>query len=208
MHAHATADIESIAIDAPHAVGALVGLRMTADEFLALPDDGDRYELVDGVVIMSPSPTPVHQRVALEIASQLKWFLRQQPAGEAFMELDVRIGKSASGKDLVYRPDVLFIRAERMRSMPADCIVGPPDLVVEVLSERSRRMDLATKRDDYERLGVREYWVFDPAGKSMTFWRLREAAFAEIRPTGDAFASEAVPGFVLDLKSVRASFEL
>ena len=57
------------------------GLRMTADEFLQIPDDGYNYELIDGVVMMSPSPTPQHQRIAMEIAIQLGIYLRDHPVG-------------------------------------------------------------------------------------------------------------------------------
>src|SRR5574337_313180 len=86
------------------------GLRMSAEEYEALPDDGFQYELVDGVIVMSPSPTPQHQSVLAEILYQIKAHLRVNPVGLALPETDVRLGR-----DLVYRPEIVYLRAERVR---------------------------------------------------------------------------------------------
>jgi len=182
------------------------GLRLTADEFLQLPDDGYNYELIDGVVMMSPSPTPQHQRITMEIAAQIAIFLRAHPVGEVLPETDVHLGQGPSGGDLVYRPEVIFVRSDRLSGM-ADKINAAPDLVVAVVSRGSRRMDTGTKRADYERFGVGEYWVIDPDRKSMTFWRLSAGRFLEVLPAGDSFTSQAIPGFSLDLARVREKFK-
>ena len=181
------------------------GLRMTAEEFFSVPDDGRNYELIDGVVVMSPSPTPKHQRIMMEIAGQLFVFLRNHAVGEALPEIDVHLGQGPGGGDLVYKPEVIFVRAERMEGME-EKITGAPDLVVEVVSQGSRRMDTETKKTDYERFGVGEYWLIDPERKTMTFWRLTGGKFAEVNPKGDQFKSEAVPGFNLDLTPIRDRF--
>ena len=86
-------------------------------------------------------------------------------------------------------------------------LIGPPDLAVEVISPDSRRYDTQTKRDDYERCGVREYWIVDPQQKLLTFLRNEAGRFVEVPPQGDSFASEAVEGFVLNLAEVRDSFK-
>ncbi len=182
------------------------GLRMTADEFLQIPDDGYNYELIDGVVMMSPSPSPQHQRIAMEIAFQLKLYLRDHPVGEVLPEIDVHLGQGPTGGDLVYKPEVVFLLAERLPQM-REKISGAPDLVVEVVSRGSRRFDSETKKNDYERFGVLEYWLIDPERQAMTFYRLKEGRFVVIDPDGDSFASEAVPGFALDLPRVRATFK-
>ena len=187
--------------EAPHR-----GLRMSADDFLRLQDDGTSYELMDGVVVMSPSPTPQHQRVTMKIAAQIEWFLRDHPVGDVFPEIDVHLGRGPTGGDLVYKPEIVFIRAER-RAQMREKIVGAPDLVVEVISRGSRRMDTETKKEDYERFGVREYWLIDPEREAMTFYRLQDGRFVEITPTGTTFVSQAVPGFKLDLIPVRESFQ-
>ncbi|MBN2562309.1 MAG: Uma2 family endonuclease [Phycisphaerae bacterium] len=107
---------------------------------------------------------------------------------------------------MVYKPEILFVRAERLPAM-REKIVGGPDLVVEVVSRGSRRMDSETKKQDYERFGVREYWLIDPERTSMAFYRLEEGRFTEVPATGDTFASQAVAGFVLDLARVRETFK-
>ena len=182
------------------------GLRMSADEFLEIPDDGYNYELIGGVVIMSPLPSPQHHAITTELLLQIAMFLRTNPTGRVFGELDVHIGQGPTGGDLVYKPELIFVRNERLPDM-RDKIFGAPELVVEVISRGSRRMDSETKKNDYERFGVQEYWLIDPERKSMTFWRLSDGRFVEVDTAGDAFASEAVPGFVLDLARVRELFK-
>lgn len=77
---------------------------------------------------------------------------------------------------------------------------------MEVLSPSTRQLDLVTRRADYARAGVHEYWLVDPDAGTMTFLRLRSDPFEEVPPQGDAFASLAVSGFVLDLSHVRRAF--
>jgi Uma2 family endonuclease len=180
---------------------------MTADEFLTIPDDGYNYELIDGVVIMSPSPSPKHQAITSEILAQIHWYLRTHRLGRVFAELDVHLGTGPTGGDLVYKPEVIFIRSERRPEM-LDKIAGAPELVVEVISRGSRRLDSQTKKADYERFGVQEYWLADPERKRITFYRLIEGRFEEVSPAGTAFTSRAVPGFVLDLTPIHELFGL
>ncbi|MFQ5490241.1 MAG: Uma2 family endonuclease, partial [Phycisphaerae bacterium] len=111
------------------------GLRMTARQYLQLEDDGVRYELVDGVVCMSPSPNCTHQIIAVELIYEIRRHLEKSPLGKVLHEIDVHLGD-----DLVYRPDVVFVSNDRLQA-GADFITGPPDLVVEIISESSRRYD-------------------------------------------------------------------
>lgn len=182
------------------------GLRMTAKEYFDLEDDGFLYELVDGVVCMSPSPSPVHQALMAEITTQLGIHLRSAPVGRVFPEVDVHLGRASSGADLVYRPDIVFVRTEQLSEI-GDHISGPPDMVAEIVSSGSRRYDTETKKNDYERCGVREYWLIDPEREVMTFYRLRDGKFAEVAPSDDLLNSEVVPGFALDLARVREAFK-
>ena len=183
------------------------GLRMSADEYLRLEDDGCRYELIDGVVCMSPSPTPGHQNVEGQVFGQIWTYLERHPVGAVLTEVDVRLPAGPNGEETVYRPDVVFLRAERV-TRNRDRITEPPDLIVEIISITSRHYDQETKKSDYERFGVREYWIIDPIRETMGFYRLREDRYVEVKHQGDAFLSEAVPGFVLDLARVRKAFRL
>ena len=195
---HTTITIEDAErIDSP----LYAGLRMSADEYLQLPDDEFKYELVDGVVVLSPSPEPKHQQVLSEVIYQLKAYLRSHPAGSCYPETDIRLDVK-----LVYRPELVFLRKERVRENWKR-IQCAPDLVLEVISPESRRYDAETKKGDYERFGVKEYWLIDPYQQMMLFYRLESGRFVEVQPQGDKLISEAVPGFILDLAAVRSSFE-
>lgn len=185
---------------------SLNGLRMSADDFYSIPDDGYFYELIDGVVIVTPSPTPKHQDVWMEIVDQLRLFLRVHPIGKVFAETDVHFGKAPSGADVVYRPEAVVYRRERLPGME-ERLVGAPEIVVEVISAGSRRMDTLTKMKDYERFGVQEYWLIDPENEAFTFYRCKSGRFEEIIPTECVFVSDVLPGFSLDLIRVRETFK-
>lgn len=187
----------------PAATASCLGVRMSAEEFLALGETQSRYELVDGVVCMSPSPGKLHQRLMLQIGAALSTFVEANRLGEVFVELDVHLGSGPQGGDLVYRPDIIFLGPEKAGE-PADYVVGAPDLVVEIVSPSSRRMDHETKKNDYERCGVREYWIIDPVQQSMDFYTLRAGRFAPLPATADRLDSGVVTGFALDLSRVRA----
>lgn len=174
------------------------GLRMSADEYLALGQTPDRYELIDGVVFMSPSPTPLHQLLLQEIAVQLTLASREPGGGfTTFLDTDVRFAPA-----LVYCPDVSVYRPGRLKGTPAQLTIVP-DLVVEVLSPGNRPLDLVTKRGDYEQFGVGEYWVLDPDTGDVRCWRRRAGRYEESPVTGGTLPSDAIPGFTLDLVPLR-----
>jgi len=175
-------------------------LRMTADEYLALPEDLEtRYELVDGVVTVTPSPTFGHQQIGLEIGRQIANFLVEHPIGGVAQKVDVKVGD-----DLVYRPDVLFVKG--MPDDPFHRLKAPPDLVVEIASPSSREYDAEDKRRNYEAAGVPEYWLIDPVRREFCFLVLEDGAYREAQPTGERYASTVLPGFELDLPLVRRFF--
>lgn len=173
------------------------GLRLSSDEYLSLPDDGFRYELVDGVVVMSPSPSFEHQDIAGEIERQIRNFLIDNPVGYVSHELDVSLGDR-----LVYNPDLVYVSAKRAGRRPSKLTMAP-DVVVEVLSLRTERYDLTTKLADYEASGIAEYWVIDPRRQTMRFLRLGARGYTKVKHERTRFASKAISGFVLDLTALR-----
>ena len=174
------------------------GLRMTADEYLSLGETQDRYELVDGVVFMSPSPLPRHGEVLSELVYQLKAFAGGTRAIRVFPETDVQLSAQT-----VYRPDVAVYRADRLPAAP-ERLDSAPDLIIEILSPTTRPFDLITKRDDYERFGVAEYWVVDPTNGAVRRFLRRSQRLVETPADGDSLLSEAIAGFTLDLRPLRA----
>lgn len=173
------------------------GLRMTADEYLALAETPERYELFEGTVMMSPSPTPKHQELIVEILHQLRSWDRSKRALRFFPDTDVRLD---SGR--VYRPDISVYLRSRLPELP-DRLVTQPDLVIEILSAAPKVIDLITKRDDYERFGVAEYWVVDPADLRVRAWSREQSHLVERAVTADSVASTSLIGFALNIAELR-----
>lgn len=193
----------------PHR-SSYAGLRLTADEYFELPNDGNRYELNSGVVVMSPSPAPRHQFVAKTVLRQLDNYVETNRLGLVLYETDVQLDVAADQRGLVYRPEIIFIAAERALRISGHINLAP-DVVVEVVSPESRSLDEETKFADYERAGVREYWLIDPIEERMTFYRLQNGHYVESpiaidAQQGEVFVSDAVPGLRLELKPIREAF--
>ncbi len=135
----------------------------TVEDLDALPDDGLQYELVDGVLLVSPSPVPKHQRAVVEMTLLLR--LAQAEDCEVFVApLDFRPTRRRS-----LQPDVLVVRREDVG--PTN-ITAPLLLAVEVLSPGTRAKDLLLKRGIYEESGVASYWIVDPDEPSITVLEL------------------------------------
>lgn len=134
------------------------------------PDDGHRYELLDGALIVTPAPIPRHQRVVGRLYITLT---AAAPAGtEVFVApLDVVLAD-----DTVLQPDVLVARASELTER---ALMGAPLLAVEVLSPSTRRIDLLLKRDRYEAAGCAAYWVVDPDEPALSAWQLVDGVFQE-----------------------------
>ncbi len=150
---------------------------LTRADLDAMPDDGHRYELIDGVLIVTPAPSWQHQRVV----SRLVGLLAQTcpPDMEAFVApLDV-----ALAIDTVMQPDVLVARRSDLGDRD---LSAAPVLAVEVLSPSTRRVDLTLKRSRFESAGCPAYWVIDPEEPSLTAWQLTSGAYTEVsRVSGD-----------------------
>lgn len=134
----------------------------------ALPDDGLRYELVDGVLLVSPAPSVPHQRVVTRLVGAL---LSACPP-----HLDVLVAptdyRPTASRSL--QPDLLVASREDLGTA---ALTLPLLLAVEVLSPWSRSVDLVLERALYEQTGVRHYWVVDPAGPAVEAWRLVDGTY-------------------------------
>lgn len=144
----------------------------TVDDLDDLPDDGFRYELVDGVLLVSPSPVPRHQRVLRSVFLLLH--NNVTPELEVFFApLDFRPTDRRS-----LEPDALVVRRE---DIGPKNIQAPLLLAVEVLSPGTRSVDLTLKRHVYEESGVASYWLVDPEGERITVLELGEdGRYAEV----------------------------
>jgi Uma2 family endonuclease len=143
---------------------------LTVDDLELMPDDGHRYELVDGTLIVSPSPSLRHQRVHARLMKLL--LLSCTPELEVLSApLDVVLADDTS-----VQPDLLVVRSD----LPGPKVTEPPALAVEILSPSSRLLDLNLKKARYERAGVPSYWVVDPDEVRLVAWELLDAAYVEV----------------------------
>lgn len=144
----------------------------TYDDLLAMPEstDGTRYEILDGVLVVSPSPATKHQRVLGNLYVMLRQALHDTRIAEVFMApFDVVLSKTR-----VAEPDLLVIAAERRGMLEKRGVFGAPDLVIEILSPSNTKHDQVTKRRMYARSGIREYWIVNPDAESVEVLSLIE----------------------------------
>jgi Uma2 family endonuclease len=171
----------------------------TYADLVGFPEDNLRREIIDGELFVTPSPIPRHQRVVMKIADRL-FAYAQAHGGEVFpAPLDVFF----SDRDVV-EPDVLFILAEHMDRVGSHYITGAPDIVVEVSSPSTRRLELVRKSELYERFGVPEYWYVDLDADRVEVYRLAEGHFEAptlLRRT-DVLVSPLLPGWSLSVDDV------
>ncbi|MBI5410537.1 MAG: Uma2 family endonuclease [Nitrospirae bacterium] len=143
-------------------------IKLTYEDYLLFPDDGKRHELIDGDHYMTPAPTIRHQRISGNLHRILSAFARQHRLGQVLAApCDVLL----SDVDVV-EPDLLFVSTARQSLLTETHVAGAPDLVVEVLSERTRKVDERIKLRLYERHGVAEYWIVDPDLETLKVHRL------------------------------------
>ena len=176
-------------------------LRFTYGDYLALPQNGPRYQLVDGDLIVSPSPTSRHQRILARLFRILANHIAARRLGEIFCApLDVQWSEHDATQ-----PDLLFVAEGRRGRVGRRGVTGPPDLAVEILSE-DREMYLDVKRKLYARHGLPEYWVVDPEAGVLFLYRLQEDPAAPFRTFGsaDRLESPSFPGLTVDLRDVFA----
>lgn len=176
--------------------------KFTYEDYLLFPDDGKRHELIDGEHYMTPAPSIKHQRISVNLCTILKNFLKRNKRGVVYTApCDVIL----SDLDVV-EPDLLFISAARTSIITEKNIQGAPDLVIEILSETTRKTDEVIKRKLYERYGVREYWIVDPELEIVKVYRMTEQGYTRVaelnREAGDALVTPLLPSLQISLAEI------
>lgn len=172
----------------------------TYDDYRRLPDDGRRWEVLDGCLVHEPAPRPLHQVVISNILWLLESAVRQNNLGMVLTApLDVVLSE-----ENVVQPDIVFIPSDRLGIIGEENVRGAPALVIEVLSPSTLRRDRAVKRGIYERFGVREYWVVDPGHRRIERLVLAEQGYGDpaVLSAGDVLASPLFPGLAADVHQV------
>ncbi len=173
--------------------------RFTYDDYLKTPDD-KRYELIEGELIMTPSPVTYHQWISKNILYELESVIRVKKTGKVFYApCDVHLDN-----ENVFQPDIMFISKERLSIIGEKNVQGAPDLVVEILSEATAYNDLIKKKKLYAKFGVREYWIVDPGEKSVEIYSLegKEFNLSSRFSINDNLESPLLTGLKIELSSV------
>lgn len=160
------------------------------------PDDGNRYEVIDGKLHVTPLPTTWHQRVISQLALLVGQHVMDEGLGEAFVSglkvvLDEHTGVG---------PDLVYIARDQADGIRRDGYHGPPALVVEVLSSKPS-LDTVVKRDKYARAGIHYYWIVDPDARTLAEYRLDGAEYVIVAELSgdDPFRPELFPRLAIPL---------
>ena len=178
-------------------------VKLTYEDYCAAPDD-ERYELLDGDLIMVPAPNIKHQVVSGKIYTPLSQFIENQALGTLlYAPCDVLFSDNN-----VVQPDLLFVSREREHLLrDGQKVQGPPDLVVEILSPSTVDRDRGKKLALYGRHGVTEYWLVDPVAETIQTHRLQGEILVPTRTFGreETLRSALLVGLELRLDDIFSS---
>jgi Uma2 family endonuclease len=163
----------------------------TVGDYYELPEDGNQYEIFDGVLELKPSPTTTHQR----ISSNIEWILNDSCRSD-YIIIDSPIDVILTERE-TRQPDIVVIHRSREHIIEERAIVGPPDLVIEILSPSTAKNDRTRKKTSYARFGVEEYWIVDPMNLTIEQYTLEFGASAysltQVFDRDDSVHSDKLP---------------
>jgi len=172
--------------------------KLDYSDLQVVPDDGKRYELVRGDLYVTPSPSPMHQRISRKLQRLLEDYFHARSIGEVF---NAPVDLILTNQD-VFVPDLLVVADPSHVSHRG--IESPPLLVVEILSPSTRTVDQGVKARRYAELGVEHYWVVDPELERLECHRLEAGTFRPLVDAADKtkLAHPCWEGLVVDLASL------
>jgi Uma2 family endonuclease len=169
----------------------------TFDDFLALVEEHEKADLLDGVIYMASPESTDDNSLEAWLVSLMRGFTDELDLGEVYVS---RVAFRITDKQGP-EPDVSFLAKNRRKIVQRGFVAGAPDVAVEIVSPDSVGRDYVEKRQIYEHAGVREYWIIDPAERKATFLRLSRRKLREVElENGHIFRSAVLPGFWLDVR--------
>lgn len=169
---------------------------LTYEDYAALPDDGNRYELHEGELSVTPAPGRRHQQTLLRLALIMAPYVEARRLGELYVAPFDCIMTNIT----VVEPDLVYVDAERQRLLRERGLEGAPTLAVEIISPSTGRIDRRRKMDLYARHDVTWYWIVDPEPRTIEAYHLEDAAYRLVErlegPT--PIALPPFPGLALD----------
>jgi len=170
---------------------------LTYQDLQAFPEDNLRREIIDGELIVTAAPATRHQRVVAKLVIRLGTYAEAYGGEVLPAPYDVYFSETN-----VVEPDVIFIRRDHLERLEKRFIRSAPDLVIEVSSPTTRRLELIRKRDLYERFGVPEYWFVDLDADRIEIYRLQEEGLyggPTLLARGQTLETAQAPGLVLEV---------
>lgn len=177
----------------------VVSTRLTAAEFWQLPEGDERFELINGELIEMPTPIPDHQEVVFKSALAVNQLI-PVVGGKVFIApLEVYLDE-----ENIPQPDVMWLAPDSRCVVGAKHLQGAPDLIVEVFSPSTKQRDKDDKFKLYQRHGVREYWMIDPAERTIEVWTWIEGRFSlnGLYTLNQTFTSAVLGGQSIEVKSL------
>jgi len=169
----------------------------TVDDFFRMVQDGQKADLLDGVIHVASPDTPKNNQLANFILILMDGYADARDLGEVFASRVAFVLSELRAPE----PDVAFVSQRRLENIAEGRIIGAPDIAVEIVSRDSRGRDYGEKKQLYEEAGVHEYWLIDPLQREAAFYRLEAGRFAQVPlERSRIFRSEALPGFWLDVE--------
>jgi len=169
---------------------------ITVEQFYALVEDGQKADLIDGVIYMASPDTLTQNELTGFLWNLMRLCCELKDMGRVFGSRFAFVLSPHSAPE----PDVAFVRKERLHLVQEHGMEGGPDIAVEIVSRDSRHRDLVKKRRLYQEAGVSEYWLIDPLKKQALFLCLQAGQYEPVPfEEGRIFRSAALPGFFLDV---------
>ena len=180
-------------------VAAKSTVKLTYEDYRRMPED-ERYELIEGELIMAAAPNRAHQTTQRKLGLRMGSFVETEDLGEVFFSpFDVVLSEHNT-----FQPDIIFVSKENAGIITDANIQGAPDLVVEIISPSSTGRDWVVKRDLYARHGVKEYWLIDPINRTLWVMLLKDGYLelaGEYRE-GDTVTASTIEGFSVSASDI------
>jgi Uma2 family endonuclease len=168
---------------------------MTLEDFENLPESLDRYEILQGELIVSPPPVFEHQDIVQKISMALGTVVT---AGKLGAVITSPVGVRLTPTNIV-QPDILFLANAKRKLVVGGIVDGAPDLIVEVLSPSTQHYDRVRKMALYRESGVQEYWIVDPIKRAFEVYELVDCQYRPMKLTEDGkITSRTIPGVKID----------
>jgi Uma2 family endonuclease len=173
---------------------------LTVENYKLLPETGPRYQLIQGDLYMAPAQNRFHQEISRNLQFELHSYLKCNPIGKLFnAPFDVYLDQTN-----VFQPDIIIVLNERLGILTEEGAEGAPELVIEILSRKTRRLDLVNKKQEYARAGVKELWIIDPEPRIVVIHQFAFDGVDKMREVDEeeALSTDLLPGFNLAVATI------